>query len=394
MSARAWLRLAFAADVGPVMAHRLLAAFGSPEAIFAAPREALARTPGLGPSRLGGLLDPAADARATAEIAHAEASGVRIVGLGDPEYPELLRRMAHPPLVLWVRGRLDARDRLALAIVGPRKPSPYGRLMTERIVGPLAADGLTIVSGLAYGIDAAAHKAALDTGGRTLAVLGQGLGTRIYPQTNARLAECILAEDRGALISVFPLATEPSSPNFPLRNEVIAGISMGSLVIEASPESGALITAQHAAAAGRPVLACPGDANRRNALGSNKLIAEGAALIQDAGDALAALRTELREGLAELGEAESATPERPRPARPEPAAADLDPLVADLLDLLADEPLPVDALSARMAERGHAPGAVMERLLLLEMDGHIRQQPGRIYARTAAAPARADEDLD
>ena len=405
MALESWLRLCLAPEVGPVLGHRLLETFGAPEAVFTAPERQLLSVGGLGKARLARLLDPGAARLAREELARAAEAGVRLLTLADDDYPLLLSRLEFPPLVLWVRGRLAPADRLAVALVGPRSPSNYARLMLAELAPPLAAHGLTIVSGLAHGIDAEAHLAALDNGGRTLAVLGQGLGTAVYPQRNAELARRIVEEDRGALLSVFPLATEPGPGLFPQRNEIIAALSLGTLVIEAAETSGSLITARHAAAAGRVVMACPGDATRRAARGSNRLIADGAVMIQNAEDVLAALAAELRregEGLGlggrpatgDAGAAANApgqleldfTAPAPSAAPPLKPPAQLfalpgDPVSRAILELLDAEPLPADLLLEGCGERGHAPSAVLERLLRLEMDGILRQMPGRLYAR-------------
>lgn len=389
MPLESWLRLCLAPEVGPVLAHRLLAAFQAPEAIFAASERELLGVNGLGKGRVARLMDPSALRLAREEIERASDDGVHLVTLADPEYPALLRRLEIHPLVLWVRGRLNPIDRLAVALVGPRSPSPYARLMAGLLAPPLAAHGLTLISGMAYGIDAEAHRAALDAGGRTLAVLGQGLGTPLYPHNNADLARRIAEEGRGALLSVFPMRTEPSPGLFPQRNEVIAGLALGTLVVEASDASGSLITARHAAAAGRVVMACPGDATRRAAHGSNRLIAEGAFLIQTADDVLAALAQELRCEGEELG----LSPNKAAPAPagqlefefaappPKLSAPQLtDPVSREIVALLEAEPQPADVLLENCGERGHAPSQVLERLLRLEMDGILRQMPGRIYA--------------
>jgi DNA processing protein len=173
--------------------------------------------------------------------------------------------------------------------------------MTERIAGPLAGQGLTLVSGLAYGVDGEVHRAAVEAGGRTLAVVGQGLGTPLSPQANADLARRIVEEDHGALLSIFPMDAEPRAGLYPARNEIIAGLALGVLVVEASASSGALITARHALAAERHVMACPGDATRRAAEGSNRLIADGAPLVQNAEDVLALLDSDLRREMETLG---------------------------------------------------------------------------------------------
>ena len=402
MGVESWLRLALAPEVGPVLGHRLLGALGSPEAVFAATERQLLSVSGLGASRVARLMDSTVQRVAHEEAERVRAAGVRLVTLADEEYPPLLRRLDYPPLLLWVRGRIEPVDRLAVAMVGPRTPSSYARLMTGALAPQLAAHGLTIVSGLAHGIDAEAHRAAIENGGRTLAVLGQGLGTAVYPQANAALAERIVAENLGALISIFSMTTEPGPGLFPLRNEIIAGLALGTLVVEAATTSGTLITARHAVAASRVVMACPGDANRRSAQGSNRLIADGAFLVQTAEDVLAALGQDLRHekealgldcgaqpGIELSGKASSASdgagikhedgaggPE----SHPVFTRAGADALARMLMAMLGEEPLPADLIIERCAEQGHTHSAVLERLLRLEMDGLLRQMPGRLYA--------------
>lgn len=385
-SSQAWLRLALAPEIGPVLARRLLSSVGDPEKIFASTQKALLSIPGLGRSRVDRLLDPEVARAARDELDRCEAAGVTIVTLADSSYPVLLRQLEFPPPVLWVRGALDPADRLAIAIVGPRRPSDYARLMAERLAPPLAAKGLTLISGLAYGVDSIVHKSAVEAGGRTLAVVGHGLGVDLYPAANAQLADSI-CDGHGAMVSIFPMQTEPSPGLFPTRNEVLAGLAMATLVIEASPESGTLITARHAAAANRAVMACPGDAVRRAAQGSNRLLAEGAVLVQTADDVLESLGEELRQGMAELGHAPPARQSAQTdlfddpPEPPEaPAPAPSDPLSERILELLASEPQSIDILLIECEGGGATPGQVMEKLLKLELEGRLRQLPGRVYA--------------
>lgn len=382
----AWLKLVLAEAIGPILGHRLLDRFGHPEAIFAASEEDLVSTPGLGRTRIASLFAECLGKSVRHEKRAMASSGVRLIPLDDPEYPALLKQLPHPPLALWVRGKLSQRDRLAVSIVGPRTPSAYGRLMTERLAGPLAARELTIVSGLAHGVDAMAHRAALESGGRTIAVLGQGLGTDVYPNFNQRLARQICEEDRGALISIFPMMTAARSGLFPQRNEIIAGMSLGTLIVEASPTSGTLITARHAAEAGRVVMACPGDASRRSAQGANRLIADGAVLIQRPQDVLHAVSTELRREMKAIGVhpehendgAESA-PSHNEPDRAAEPFRD-DGLTCHLLRFVREAPQTIDMIMEACGAEGYERGRIMERLLELEMDGRLIQLPGRVYA--------------
>lgn len=368
-----WLRLTLTREIGPVLAHRLLDRFGSPETVF----DSAGDVEGFGPARRAALFSSESLERARREIELAGTAGVRLITLGDDEYPPLLRHLPAPPLVLWVRGRVAPADALALAVVGPRRPSSYARLMTRKIATELAAKGLSIVSGLAYGVDAEAHQAALEAGGRTIGVVGHGLGVTLNPQSNEALAKRIVDEDRGALVSIFPMQTEAYPGNFPMRNEIVAGMSLGALVVEAAPTSGALITARHAAALDRPVMACPGDATRRAAQGANALIADGAALVQTADGALGALGPDLRHAMEDFG-LESDEPNEPGAASP--PSPNLGVAAAMALEILAEEPLPADALLARLGEAGHPRAIVLDQMLELEIIGKVQQMPGGIYA--------------
>lgn len=407
-----WLRLALAPEIGPAIAHRLLGRFGDPESVFNASSAELAEVRGLGAARIAGLRASSTEKLVARELELAGKRSVRIISLGDPEYPRSIRELACPPLVLYVSGRLVPEDEIAVTVVGPRKPSTYARTMTSALLGPLAAVGLTVVSGLASGIDAEAHRAALDCGGRTLAVVGQGLGTPVYPSTNRALARRIVEEDLGAIISPFPMEAKPEAHNFPHRNELLAALALGTLVVEAGERSGALITARHAGDFGRTVMACPGDATRPSARGSNRLLAEGASLIQRSDDVLAALASELTRLRAEfcqpaLSENESdaieagakastvrgdghADSEAPGSTDVENGevdpddAADLrrsaDPLDTLIRRLLRDEHRPIDFILDGCIDAGFTQSAVVQKLLTLEMNGLIRQYPGRIYA--------------
>lgn len=393
-----WLRLALAPEIGPATARRLIEAFGSPEAIFSAPPGDLARVEGLGPKRLASLLSADSEKRASAELAKAAALGVALIPQDAPGYPPSLLRLANPPLVVYVLGDLIPRDRLAVAIVGPRKPSDYARAMTRALVPPLCARGLAIVSGLAYGVDAEAHQAAVECDGRTIAVLAQGLDTPVFPATNRKLAARILSERRGALLSIFPFGTKPEAGLFPARNEIIAALALGTLVVEAGESSGSLITARHAAELGAPVMACPGDATRPNARGANRLIADGAPLIQNSDDVLGAMAAELRNARAELHEPEPAAgplsddseraaldghPEFFSRAGSAPSAAvrsAADPLESGILETLAQDCRSIDYVIEACADLGFNQSQVVQKLLLLELNGRIRQLPGRVYA--------------
>lgn len=284
-----WLGFSLIPGIGPVRVRRLLDYFGDLEAAWSAPPIELARA-GLDGRAVDALASRRGRIDLDAERAKLDARGVALVPLDDPAYPERLRQIYGPPIVLYVRGEIRPTDDLAIAIVGTRRASPYGRQAAERIGADLVAGGATIVSGLARGIDTCAHRAALDAGGRTIAVLGCGVDV-VYPAENARLAAEIV--ERGAVVSEYPLGTPPDAANFPARNRIVSGMTRGTLVVEAGETSGALITARFAAEQGREVFAVPGDVFRPQSKGTNRLIQEGARLVSSGKDILEELNLEV-----------------------------------------------------------------------------------------------------
>ena len=276
------LRLHMISGVGPRIRRRLLERFGSAAAALAAPAARLAEVEGVGP-KLAQRIAEADQLDTAAEIDACRRHDIRILFDSDPDYPRLLGEIADPPGVLFVRGSLRAEDALAVAIVGTRHATPYGLRVAERLAGSLARAGLTIVSGLARGIDAAAHRGALEAGGRTIAVLASGV-LSIYPAEHERLAADVTAH--GALVSESPPRVEPLSGMFPQRNRLISGLVLGVIVVEAAQRSGALITARHAAEQGRDVFAVPGSVESRVSQGCHRLIRDGAKLVETADDVL------------------------------------------------------------------------------------------------------------
>ncbi len=305
-------------------------------------------------------MDPEAFARRERERA-AEAGG-RIVIHGDGAYPAALAEIDDPPPVLYVQGNLLKEDALALAIVGSRAASTQGRLNAKRIAARLAGMGMTIVSGLAMGIDTWAHQGALSAGGRTLAVLGCGLD-QTYPAGNRGLRKKIAA--RGALISEFAMGTAPLPMNFPRRNRIISGISLGTLVVEAAKKSGSLITARFALEQGREVFAIPGTIQLPRSQGGNLLIQKGAKLVQEAGDIVEEFPDEVRRYLSfekkAAGEAAEAGREE-----------------AAVLRFITDEPVHIDVLTR---ETRLAPGAMASLLIKMELKGLVRQLPGKLFTK-------------
>ncbi|MBE3560282.1 MAG: DNA-protecting protein DprA [Ktedonobacteraceae bacterium] len=284
-----WIAFNRVAGIGPVRFKRLLDFFeGSAATAWQASSTALASA-GLDQKTIDSFLRQRAAIVPLQELERLEHLRVRVITWKDENYPPLLRRIEYPPPVLYVCGSLTPDDlRYTIAIVGTRKMSSYGRLVTERFAGELATGGITIVSGLALGVDTTAHTAALDAGGRTLAVMASGLDV-MYPPRNHDLARRIVQSGQGALISAFPLGVKPESGNFPARNHLISGLSLGVLVTEAPPRSGALITANSALEQGREVFAVPGGIFSAGCAGVNKLIQDGAHPVTGVADILSSL---------------------------------------------------------------------------------------------------------
>jgi DNA processing protein len=315
------------------------------------------------------------DPSAADEIASVEATGVRLVSFEDAEYPGRLREIPDPPPVLFVRGRIQDEDERAIAVIGSRKSSAYGVSVCGRLVRALVDQGFSIVSGMAKGVDAAAHWAALDSGGRTLAVLGTGVDV-VYPKANRKLFERIL--DRGALLSEFLPGTEPFAKNFPRRNRIISGMALGVLVVEAAERSGTMITVRTALEQGREVFAVPGDVRSPVSRGTHRLIKEGAKLVEGIEDILEEFPLEgkggflLKPGVFSGGSGPSDFPEE---ASRESGRAEEETLMGHL----SDEGTCVDVL----IERTGWPSEKMATLLTeLELLGRVRRLPGSRYLRT------------
>lgn len=361
--------------IGPLRVAQLLGLYGAPEAILAAPEADLARAPGIG-GKLAALLagwrqhcDPAAERR------QAERGGVTIVTRASPDYPELLAQIHDPPLCLYVRGSLEALRCCAhgIAMVGSRHTTPYGVQMAEHLALGAAYAGWPVVSGLARGIDTVVHEAVLKANGCTVAVLGSGLGL-IYPQENVSLARRI-AEHGGALVSEFPMQYHPDKRTFPMRNRIISGLTLGTLVVEAGGTSGSLITASQAGEQGRQVFAVPGRVDSPQSRGCHALIKDGAKLVETFQDI-----AEEFCGLPNLPPA--AAPARPPAATPAaqspPALLELSALEETLLSFLGTSEAGIDEL----VRAAGAPAAeVLGALLRLEMRHRVRQLPGRRVAR-------------
>jgi DNA processing protein len=277
------LRLSLISGVGPHTRMALLEQFGSPAAVLAAAPSKLRTVKGIGPKLLDKILKADREINARDVIDVCRLHNIDILTEANAEYPRALREIHDPPGVLFIRGSIKPQDALAVGIVGTRHATQYGLRQAERLAGSLARAGLTIISGLARGIDAAAHRGALSAGGRTIAVLASGV-VNIYPPEHVQLADEIAAQ--GAILSEAPPYAEPLSGTFPQRNRLISGLSLGVIVIEAADRSGALITARHAMEQGRDVFAVPGNVDSRTSRGCHRLIRDGAKLVESADDVL------------------------------------------------------------------------------------------------------------
>lgn len=342
----------------------LLGHFKHPEAVFESSRRELEQL-GIPPDVAEDLLAQKSADRAEAEWTKAIEHNITIVDILDPGYPPLLKEIFDPPFVLYVRGQRWPPELPILAIVGTRRPTGYGINCTERLAEDLAARGLAIVSGLARGIDAAAHRGALRAG-TTYAVFGCGLDV-VYPKENRKLAE--LVEKNGAILSEFPLGTPPSPENFPIRNRIIAGMSLGSMVVEAAEYSGSLITVRLALDAGREVFAVPGNITSPNSFGPHILIRQGAKLVAGWQDVVEELPYAIREKILAPLVAQM------KPA-PEPELQGNEQTVWKALS--AAESISVDVLLSKVAL---SPAEIYEALLALELREYIRQLPGKKYVR-------------
>ncbi|MGD9644875.1 MAG: DNA-processing protein DprA [Pirellulales bacterium] len=315
------VRLAMVSGIGPRLAEALLARFGTATAIFSASRDELCQVEGIGAKLSAAIQAGRREIDAAAEIELARRSGITLLARERSRYPRSLLEIADPPSVLYVRGELHPEDSLAIAIVGARHATQYGLQLAERFAASLARAGLTIISGLARGVDGAAHRGALAAGGRTLAVLGSGL-LQIYPPEHRELAADVARS--GAVISELPLRVKPLAGTFPQRNRLISGMSLGVLVIEASLQSGALITARHAGEQGRDVFAVPGRVDNRMSHGCHRLIRDGAKLVETPDDVLE-----------ELGPLSAPTPTADGRVLHHPAELKLNELERQVLDAIS-----------------------------------------------------------
>ena len=364
-SIEACIALNMLPTMGPVRLRKLLQVFQAPERILAGKRDELRKVDGIGREVVDQISNWESIVDLPLELKRIKQFGARVVTQTSPEYPRSLREIHAPPIVLYVWGEIQERDHHAIGIIGARRTTHYGIESTKKLAYQLAYAGLTVVSGLARGIDTAAHQGALAAKGRTIAVIGSGL-LKLYPPENKALADKI-RNGSGAIVSEFSMEIEPDRQTFPMRNRIISGWSHGILVVEAGANSGALITASQALEQGRAVYAVPGHIDAPSAIGSNRLIQQGAKLVMDANDILDDLQILLPEA---------------KPS-PQAAARPLPPLSEDerrVYDAIRETETPIDDIASKC----NLPSStVSSTLLALELKRLVKQLPGKYFVKLA-----------
>ena len=369
-----WIALKLVAGLGTRKAGQLIEQFGTPQAIFRASRADLEQT-GIS----GGVAQSIASGCAFEEAVDQQQKvldcGARIVPISDPMYPQSLREIFDPPVVLFTRGRLELLDSVKLSVVGTRRPTPYGVAVAERLSSDLARAGLTIVSGMARGVDSAAHKAALAAEGNTAAVFGCGIDV-LYPSDNRKLMSEIAS--KGLLISEFPMGAPAYPQNFPIRNRIVSGLSSGVLVVEGAQYSGSSITARLALDQGREVFAVPGNITSKMSWGPNLLIKQGAKLVQEWNDIVVELPPDDRRRLADDCRARlGAEPQPELPLEPENPNSKIS---RELMNSLKhDVPVQLDELIDRLET--HSSSEIIAALFELELSGMVKQLPGKSFVK-------------
>lgn len=369
------LALALVPELGPRRTAALLAHFGSAQAARRASMQQLLDVAGIGSQLAERFIQSLQRIDVQTEIDLLSKHNATLLSLTDPQYPQALARIEDPPPLLYLRGSMTDADVRSVAIVGSRHCTHYGKRAAERIAGGLARAGFTVISGLARGIDGAAHRGALDAGGRTIAVLAGGL-SRIYPPEHADLAAAV--ERCGCLVSETPMTVQPQPGMFPARNRIISGLAQAVVIVEAGDRSGALITARHAAEQGREVFAVPGPVDSEASAGTLRLIRDGVRLIRNADDILEDLA-----GIAPIaatmtsGAAAPASPSAPAAPAP-PPPPQLDEVQRRIWDVLVEGPRQVDDIAAAA---GLDAAQLNVQLMMLEMKKVVRRLPGNMYER-------------
>jgi len=357
-----WLALSRVKGLGCVSFKRLIAHFGDPTRALAAAPSELAAIEGLQRDAIDGIVGFTQWAEVDSDLQRIRGAGITLVRYTDANYPARLRTIADPPPLLYVKGALTAADDKAVAIVGSRSASDYGRRVARDLARGLASFGFTVVSGMARGIDGMAHETALNCHGRTIAVLGSGV-ERAYPPEHERLYQRIA--EQGAVISELPMGTKPLAFNFPARNRLISGVSLGVVVVEATEKSGSLITASLAVDQGREVFAVPGEVGSSRSRGAHRLIRQGAKLVETVDDII----EEIAPQLARLSGGDGKTDARQLPQNSSAAAQ-------KVFALLQQRSLQIDEI---IENSGLVSAQVLGILLDLELQGYLRQLPGKVY---------------
>jgi DNA processing protein len=353
--------LSLVPGIGSVLNKKLIDYFKTAESVFKASFKELINIEGIGGQTALAIKNFNREDQVQERLLTARREDAQVLTLENESYPSNLSKINNPPPILYVKGEVKRDDQLAVAIVGSRTPSKYGELATGWISRGLAAKGITIVSGMARGIDTISHKEALYTGGRTMAVLGSGIDV-IYPPENRRLFDEII--QKGAVLTEFPSSTPPDSVNFPRRNRIISGLSLGVVIVEAGYRSGSLITARLAKGQGRKIFAVPGQIGFAGSKGTNKLIKDGAILVENADDILNVILPDYRSDK-EAGKEES-------------KEVKLSPNAKIVIDALAEDPVPIDTIIIRT---GLSVNNVSTVLLDLELRGFVTQLPGKIFIK-------------
>ncbi len=356
-----WILLNKIPHLGSKKCRQLVEWFGSPQKVLSASAKSLSLVPGLGREAITSIIQGVKNIDINEDLKRIDKLNIRVIGFQDPLYPPSLKTIFDPPFLLYVKGKLKKEESDALAIVGTRRPTTYGKLIARKLARDLAREGVTIVSGMARGIDTAAHQGTLEVGGRTIAVLGSGVNV-IYPPENKKLVEEIIK--RGAVISEYPLGAEPDAPHFPQRNRIISGLAKGVLVVEAPSRSGALITADFALEQGREVFAIPGNITSPNSQGVNRLIKEGAKLVECTEDILEELN------FSSLSKKEKKALDEEIPS--------LFSEERKVFELLGGEPLHIDSV---VSKSGLPASKVGGLLMKLQIKGLARELPGKLFVR-------------
>ncbi|MGO9480529.1 MAG: DNA-processing protein DprA [Candidatus Kryptoniota bacterium] len=364
MDVRSLLSLSMVPGIGPARLRTLVNHFGDPESVLAAGERALASAEGIDRGLAKKIRTRKNfETEVQIQLSRLNKSEARLVTFWDKEFPENLKKIYDPPVMLFVRGELLNTDKYSVAIVGTRIPTIYGKHIAGKFAAELSEQGITVVSGLARGIDTIAHATTVRSGGKTIAVLGSGVDV-IYPSENRRLSEQILVS--GAIVSEYYMGAKPDAVNFPRRNRIISGISLGTIIIETDNNGGAMITAGSALDQNREVFAVPGPVNERRSRGTNKLIKEGRAkLVEDISDVIEELRYKLKPILKDQPRLQS--------------RVQLSIFEQRIFDALTDDPIHIDALAEKCAM---ATSDMLVQLLGLELKGVVKQLPGKYFAKS------------